>query len=556
VSESLDRFFDHYYRRRPVNATFTGVHTYDEILPDWSPMGISAMDDEMRALATDLSDAHPVPASVRGYRDDANVLDAELARGFLEIQLAENASRHGMRGNPSLWIGEAVFSIIALMIRDFAPVDERIITATRRLEALPAFLAAAYDTFADAPVPVEWTAKALRECDGAAILLDRGIDVWVDSATGAPTRDALCRIAAARAKVAVLQFAEWLRTRPDAPEEAMACGPELYDILLARGHHCTRARADLLADAREGFARARSRLDVLALDVAESWRAVQERLAADHPAPDDYILAFARTWKLCRDRATSENVVTWPDWPIQYVTLPAWTRDAAPYLYYLNYRSPAPFDPYAMHDYVVPPVPAALAAAELHLRAWNRSAIKLNHVVHHGAIGHHIQNWHAYHQATSRVGKVAAVDCASRIGMFCGGTMAEGWACYATGLMEEIGFLSPLERVAEQHSRVRFLARAIVDIELHQGTMSFSDAVRFYVEQVGMSADAAKGEAVKNSMFPCTALMYWLGTQSILDLRETLRRRRRSSWSLKGFHDELLGYGSLPVPLVAQMMSL
>jgi uncharacterized protein (DUF885 family) len=190
------------------------------------------------------------------------------------------------------------------------------------------------------------------------------------------------------------------------------------------------------------------------------------------------------------------------------------------------------------------------------LRVWNRSAIKLNHVVHHGAIGHHVQNWHAYHRATSRVGKVAAVDCASRIGMFCGGTMAEGWACYATGLMEEIGFLSPLERVAEQHSRVRFLARAIVDIELHQGTMSFSDAVRFYVEQVGMSADAAKGEAVKNSMFPCTALMYWLGTQSILDLRETLRRRRRSSWSLKAFHDELLGYGSLPVPLVAQMMSL
>lgn len=556
MSESLDRFFEHYYRRRPVNATFTGAHAYDEILPDWSPTGVSAMDDEMRALIAELSDAHPAPASVRGYRDDVNVLDAELARGFLEIQLAENASRHGVRGNPSLWIGEAVFSIIALMIREFAPVDRRIVIATRRLEALPGFLAAAYDTFGDAPVPIAWTAKALRECEGAAILLDRGIDVWVDSATVVPTRDALCRIAAARAKVAVLQFAEWLRTRPDAPEEAMACGPVMYDVLLSRGHHCTRSRAELLVDAREAFTRARSRLDVLALDVADSWRAVQERLAADHPAPNDYIIAFTRTWKLCHDRATSENVVTWPDWPIQYVTLPAWTRDAAPYLYYLNYRSPAPFDPYVMHDYVVPPVPASLAAAELHLRAWNRSAIKLNHVVHHGAVGHHVQNWHAYHRATSRVGKVAAVDCASRIGMFCGGTMAEGWACYATGLMEELGFLSPLERVAEQHSRVRFLARAIVDIELHQGTMSFTDAVRFYVEQVGMPADAAKSEAVKNSMFPCTAVMYWLGTQSILDLRETLRRRRRSTWSLKAFHDELLGYGSLPVPLVAEMMSL
>ena len=47
--------------------------------------------------------------------------------------------------------------------------------------------------------------------------------------------------------------------------------------------------------------------------------------------------------------------------------------------------------------------------------------------------------------------------------------MAEGWACYATDLMEELGFLTPLERSPQQHTRVRMLARAIVDIELHAG---------------------------------------------------------------------------------------
>ena len=26
---ALDRFFDSYYRLRPVNATFTGVHDFD-----------------------------------------------------------------------------------------------------------------------------------------------------------------------------------------------------------------------------------------------------------------------------------------------------------------------------------------------------------------------------------------------------------------------------------------------------------------------------------------------------------------------------------------------
>jgi hypothetical protein len=105
---------------------------------------------------------------------------------------------------------------------------------------------------------------------------------------------------------------------------------------------------------------------------------------------------------------------------------------------------------------VVTPVDASMERdeQERRLRATNTSVIKLNHVVHHGAIGHHVQNAHAY-AGPSAIGQIAAVDCASRIGMFLGGTMAEGWACYATDLMDEIGFLTPDESLAQQHTRAR-----------------------------------------------------------------------------------------------------
>ena len=336
----------------------------------------------------------------------------------------------------------------------------------------------------------------------------------------------------------------------------MACGPDHFDLLLTRGHFCTRSRADLLTEARERFESARSELDLLARSVAGSWADAQLQLAANRPAPDEYFAAFDETWRACRALTENANAVSWPDdWPIRYVPYPPWTADAAPFLYYLHYRSPAPFDAHTTYDYVVPPLPTDEAELDRHLRSWNHGTIKLNHVVHHGAIGHHVQNWYAYNQQRSRVGKVAAVDCANRIGMFCGGTMAEGWACYATELMDELGFLTPLERVAQQHTRVRLLARAIVDIELHQGTMSFEDAVRFYAERAEMNADAARAEVVKNSMFPGTGLMYWLGTQGILDLREEMKRREGPRFSLRRFHGELLGYGSIPVPLVARMMT-
>ena len=47
-TQALDRFFDHYYRARPVQATFTGVHDHDHRLPDWSPEGLEAQLAEMR----------------------------------------------------------------------------------------------------------------------------------------------------------------------------------------------------------------------------------------------------------------------------------------------------------------------------------------------------------------------------------------------------------------------------------------------------------------------------------------------------------------------------
>ena len=71
--------------------------------------------------------------------------------------------------------------------------------------------------------------------------------------------------------------------------------------------------------------------------------------------------------------------------------------------------------------------------------------------------------------------------------------MAEGWACYATDLMEEVGFLTPLERVAQQHTRVRLLARAVVDLgAAHAARMTLDEAAALYRERVGDAAEAAQ----------------------------------------------------------------
>ncbi len=547
----LDRFFESYYRLRPVTATFTGVHDHDQRLPDWSPDGLAAAVGEMKALRAALDAARPPAASIH----DVTERDRQLAISFLDIQIAEHEGPGFQRGNPSLAVGEAVFGVIALMTRPFAPVAERAASAIARLTALPGFLDGARRSIAG-PLPHAWRLKCLRECHGAEVLLGDGIPRWIavehiDDAVGRRLADA-----ADAARAAVDAFRRWLEQAPgDAADGACACGADLFDFILTRGHWCERSRVALLAEAKDALDETLARLDERAREVAAGgWPEVQQRLLDAHPAREEYLPAYQRVWNACRERALARDLVAWPDAPIRYVPIPVQTRDAAPFLYYLHYRSPAPFDRLPTHDYVVTPIEAGMPADEQQrrLRATNTSVITLNHVIHHGAIGHHVQNSHAY-AGPSEIGRVAAIDGACRIGMFLGGTMAEGWACYATDLMDEVGFLTPEESLAQQHTRARLLARAVVDIELHQRTMGIEDAVALYRDRIGMADEAARAEACKNSMFPGTALMYWLGTDGLHQLRLERQRVEGASFSLRRFHDRVLSFGSIPVPLIARV---
>jgi hypothetical protein len=542
----LDEFFAAYYRQNPVSATFIGVHEFDDRLPDLTPRGREQRRVETESLLRRLRSLPEEPLSA------AQRIDCTLAEGHLEISLWEQGSAQFAHGNPSAPLGEATFGVIGLFLRPFAPLRERAENAIARLSAIPAFLAAARESI-DASPPA-WTAKARRECDGALALLTGGIDLLAAD-PGVPG-DAL-RAAADGAAHAVREYAHWLDADlARRPSGAYTAGEEALELIVRRAHCSDASLADLELDAEEELTRAAAWLRDHAGDFgAGNPQEVLARLADLHPTDDRYYAAYGEVWEAARAAAAAHDLVTWPDFPIEFVPQPEWAREAAPSLYFLFYRSPAAFDHVLPVQYLVTPIEPSMPADEIErrLRATNDSVIKLNHVVHHGGIGHHVQNWNAF-RAESRIGRIAAVDCASRIAMLCGGSMAEGWACYATQLMEEVGFLTPLEEYAEQHTLLRMAARALSDLRLHSGRWILEDAAEFYRKTVFMSPAAAEGEVVKNSMFPGTALMYRLGVETISSLRRDTAAREGGSFHLGRFHDRLLSYGSVPPALIARSM--
>jgi hypothetical protein len=486
----LDAFFDWFYRRQPVSATFIGVHDYDDQLPDLSAQGMAALTGE----ADDLLARLP---------QEPESLDHQLAGGFLRIQRWE-ASSHHVNGNPVHFTGEAIFGVVGLLLR------ERPEPARARLAAIPALLDAGAREIAEAPRA--WIERARHECAGAHLLLE-------DVAAEYP----LLADAARSADQAFTRFDT--RLSDATPTEEYACGPEALELLLRFAHF-----SELDADGVERLALER---------IAEEEAFLAATPAPDEPpsgVPSDYLGRFHTVWDAACQLARDHALLSVPNWPVRFVERPRWARRAAPYLYFLPYRSPAPLDPPAEVDYLVPP-------------GSDDSTIKLNHVIHHASLGHHFQNWFARH-TESRIGHIAAVDCASRIAMLCGGTMAEGWANYAVDLADEAGFLTAPESYGQHRARIRMAARAVVDIRLHQERFSLDEAITFYASRVGMPAAAARAEAVKNSLFPGAACMYLMGWDGLW----RLRREWQARLSLREFHNRVLSFGSVPVSLIARAM--
>ena len=109
VQDWLDGFFRAYYARRPVNATFIGIHDHDHVLPDFSEPGAGDTLAEMEELLRGAARLDPSPSR---ESVPTEAIDKRLAEGFLRIQIWEHGSHHFRLGNPTRYTGEAVFGPI------------------------------------------------------------------------------------------------------------------------------------------------------------------------------------------------------------------------------------------------------------------------------------------------------------------------------------------------------------------------------------------------------------------------------------------------------------
>jgi len=139
--------------------------------------------------------------------------------------------------------------------------------------------------------------------------------------------------------------------------------------------------------------------------------------------------------------------------------------------------------------------------------------------------------------------------------LFAPASFVEGWAHYCEQMMIEAGFGRQdygiqLGQLAESLIR---LARFIVCIRLHTEDMSVEQGVRFFREEAFMEEGSARREAERGTFDP-TYLVYSVGKLMLLKLRQDCKQAQGKAFSLRTFHDTLLGQGTAPFWLHRRLM--
>ena len=90
----------------------------------------------------------------------------------------------------------------------------------------------------------------------------------------------------------------------------------------------------------------------------------------------------------------------------------------------------------------------------------------------------------------------------------------------------------------------------------HVQNLSEADATRMLTQEAFQSEQEAREKWHRVQVTSVQLTSYFAGYSAIYDLRERLKRERAGNFDLRRFHEQFLSYGSAPVGLIEEMMTV
>jgi len=133
---------------------------------------------------------------------------------------------------------------------------------------------------------------------------------------------------------------------------------------------------------------------------------------------------------------------------------------------------------------------------------------------------------------------------------------AEGWALYSERLAGELGLYSgPLDEIGLLSDQAARAARLVVDSGIHTKGWSRQKALDYMLNNTAWPPVDLDSEINRYIAWPGQANSYMLGMLNIRRLRNFAEQELGDDFDLRGFHDRVLGNGSITLPMLDQSVT-
>jgi len=541
-------FLEQSARQRPTEASALGDHRFDALLDDVTPAARQGWLTYRRQVLRELEQIDPKKLS-RAGQIDLEIWQHHLKR---EIWLAENT--RPFEEDPRVYNEYITGSVYQLLTQSTLPKATNIKNCAARMAQVPKITAAAKQSLKNPPRVILETAIAQNQ--GAIAFYERDLFALAGETPQLSQLSAPARVVVAALK----DHQQFLESLLPAAQGDWRIGKEKFarkleleldagltaDQVLAEAlREAERVEREMYVFARQMWSQAYPKTPLPPDDEIGRRAAINQvltHLAKQHGKPDEIVQDAKSSVAAIKDFITKNDILRLPDPDrCQVIEMPEFQRGNS-----TAFLNPAPpLDPEASSVYAVSPPPKDWDDRRVtsYLQEYNRYMLQLL-TIHEAYPGHYVQLEYA-NRHPSLIRKVLS-----------SGIFAEGWAVYTEQMMLDQGYGGgdPALRIHQLKWYLRAVTNAILDYQMHCGTMTDEEALALLTQRAFQTEGEALKKIVRAKQSSCQLCTYFVGRTAFYRLRQQVQREQGADFDLGRYHEAVLDHGTLPVKYLPELV--
>ena len=527
----VNRGLEEYFKRNPRIAVKLGKEEYERVVESGTKEHI---EDNLKFFSEWIDELKQLNGEKLNFE---NQISLKAMDYFYNINLFMHEAFPLWKKVPN---GLAYFQEISfLLFQRKGPVTNVAEAIIAHLTHLPKYLEEFQSRFDKSPIPLVWRDLAIEKIQTTPRFLQILTEAYSESLEVTESVKSRLLTTFKQVKPHIQAHIEWIKSLPvDDDEFAWALGPEKFDELLSL-RKLPWDRKTLIKKGNKLFSSAFKKIKQITKEIYPT-KTLTEAIEAFFK--EDQVPTFQEVLEYTQNEAErakkfieSHDLASIPQEKLVIIETPP---HLIPSIVTAAYCEPSYFSGEHPGIFMISPTQKERLSYTL----------ISNLIVHEAYPGHHLD----FVCSNGFAPPIRLLGVASQIGV--ASEIIEGWAVYCEELMLQEGFYKDPVKAHQLISgfQVQYAMNLILDFQLHCKQRSMIDASQMLISVLAMEETAAKAVILDFTSIPGYELSYLVGKLLIEELRQEVKEKMGSKFSLKFFHDTILRSGDLPYYLLKE----